>query len=95
MEQNFSERDKEVESFLKSPYFMRLGHQIQQENWQGLMMGIRNMQNRCRALELTEFERQLGRLREAGTQRNTVACKQILAAMVVKRVQMLQEIAER
>ncbi len=87
--QNISSREKDIEAFLKSPYFMRLGHQIQQENWQGLMMGIRNMQGRCKALELTEFEKQLVRLREAGMQRNVSACKQILATMIAKRVQLL------
>ena len=88
------EQQKKMIEFLKGPFFMRLGHQMQGNNWQGMCMGIRNMQQKCKELGITAFDRHLLQLRDAAMHRNINACKQILAMMVAKRVQLLKEMEQ-
>lgn len=88
------EQKKQIIDFLKSPVFMRLGHQMQGQNWQGMCMGIRNMQQKCKELEFTVFDRHLIQLRDAVMHRDQNGCKQVLAMMVTKRVQLLKEMEQ-
>lgn len=89
------ESQEKIIEFLKSPAFMRLGRQMQGNNWQGMCMGIRSMQQKCKELELTVFDRHLMQLRDAAMHRDTNGCKQILALMVTRRVQLLKEMEQK
>ncbi|MBQ7934046.1 MAG: hypothetical protein IJ327_04590 [Lachnospiraceae bacterium] len=89
------EQRQKIVEFLKSPAFLRLGRQMQGNNWQGMCMGIRSMQQKCKELDLTVFDRYLVQLRDAAMHRDSNGCKQILAMMVSKRVQLLKELEQK
>lgn len=83
--------NEEILSFLKGMDFLRLGQNIQKQNWQAVMMGLRRMQKSCAELELKEFDRYFIQLRDAAAHRNVNVCKQIMAQIVAKRVQLLKQ----
>ncbi len=85
---------EEMLAFLKGQDFIRLGQSINKGNWQSVVMGCRRMQNRCKELGMNDFIKDLQRLQDAAMHRETTACKQILAGIVVKRVNLLKKAAE-
>lgn len=87
-------KDAEIRAFLKGTSFIRLGHNINSGNWQVTVMGIRRMEQQCKELELTIFLRNLAQLRDAAMHRDKNGCKQILAQIVAKRVQMLKTLEQ-
>lgn len=78
-------RDK----FFHSRDFMLLGQALDRENFRSVHMIVMRMQNDCRNCDLPDFTRSLNNLRQAANAKNVTACKDILAVMIAKRAQYL------
>ena len=83
--------EKEIEDFLKSYMFMRLGQAVSHGNWQVAMMTFKKMEKEINRLDLKPMKSQLPGMRMAIASKNKVQAKNMLALLVAKRVQMLHE----
>lgn len=82
--------NKELEKFLKSQDFMRLGKSINAGQWQSAMMTITRMQNLLKEMGVEDFDRNLTSLRGLIMQKDKAGAQDILAVIINKRVQMLK-----
>ena len=78
--------------FLKSYDFMKLGQAIEHGNWQVAAMTSQRMQKAAQELEMDIFVRQLINIRQCIMHKQGKAAKDILALMVARRAQMLNDI---
>ncbi len=78
--------------FLKSYDFMKLGQAIEHGNWQMAAMTSQRMQKTAQELEMDMFVRQLANIRQCIMHKQGKAAKDILALMVARRTQMLNDI---
>ncbi len=78
--------------FLKSYDFMKLGQAIEHGNWQVAAMTSQRMQKAAQELDMDMFVRQLTNIRQCIMHRQGKAAKDILALMVARRAQMLNEL---
>jgi len=80
-----------VKAFLEGQDFLRLGHSISSGRWSSVIMTVRRMQETCRQLELTCFDRWLSGIRECALKNNKAAALQLMAQITAKRVQLRRE----
>lgn len=85
---------KEI-SFLRSYDFMKLGQAINHKNWQVAAMTVQRMQKTAQELELDAFVRQLTNIRQCVLHKQARQAKDILAVMMAKRAQMLNQRTEQ
>lgn len=85
----------ELEQFLKSNEFLKLGQAINRGNWKIAALTVRRMESRAKELGLTAMERPLLGVRQAVNHKNSAEAKQALANIVAKRVQMLNQLQQR
>ena len=78
--------------FLKSYDFMKLGQAIEHGNWQVAAMTTQRMQKKAQELEMDMFVRQLTNIRQCIMHKQGKAAKDVLALMVARRAQMLNNI---
>ena len=78
--------------FLKSYDFMKLGQAIEHGNWQVAAMTSQRMQKAAQELEMDMFVRQLTNIRQCIMHKQGKSAKDILALMVARRAQMLNDI---
>lgn len=78
--------------FLKSYDFMKLGQAIEHGNWQVAAMTSQRMQKTAQELNMDMFVRQLTNIRQCIMHKQGKAAKDILALMVARRAQMLNDI---
>lgn len=83
---------KELEAFLHSYDFMRIGQAVTKEQWPSAMMTLRRMEQVTRRLGLDGMTRQCGQLRAALNERSKERAKNALALLTQKRVQLLRQI---
>lgn len=86
------EINKEIEDFIKSFDFMRLGQAISNERWQSAAMIIQRMDRTAKSCGINNFEKQFTALRISINRKNVTDCKSILSGIINKRVQILKEI---
>ena len=86
------ESNEELEGFLKSFDFMKLGQAINRGQWEVAMMTVSRMERNGRRLGLEGMSRNLHELRNAILAKNAAAAKNLLAMVVQKRVQMLKNL---
>lgn len=80
----------EIEEFLKSKDFMKLGQAIEHGNWQVAGMTAQRMQREAKEAGTDAFDRQLIAIKQCIAGRKKTEAQNALAAMVSKRVQMLK-----
>lgn len=78
-------------SFLHSYDFMKLGQAINHQNWQIAAMTVQRMQRNAQELEMDAFVRQLTNIRQCIMHKQARQAKDILAVMMAKRAQMLNQ----
>ncbi len=78
-------------SFLHSYDFMKLGQAINHQNWQVAAMTVQRMQRNAQKLEMDAFVRQLTNIRQCIMHKQARQAKDILAVMMAKRAQMLNQ----
>ncbi len=78
--------------FLKSYDFMKLGQAIEHGNGQAAAMTAQRMQKKAQELNMDMFVRQLTNIRQCIMHKQGKAAKDILALMVAKRAQMLNDV---
>lgn len=78
-------------SFLHSYDFMKLGQAINHQNWQVAAMTVQRMQRNAQELEMDAFVRQLTNIRQCIMHKQARQAKDILAVMMAKRAQMLNQ----
>ena len=85
----------EIEEFLKSRDFMKLGQAIERGNWQVAGMTAQRMQREAKEAGTDAFDRQLIAIKQCIASRKKTEAQNALAAMVSKRVQMLKNYVNR
>ena len=78
-------------SFLHSYDFMKLGQAINHQNWQVAAKTVQRMQRNAQELEMDAFVRQLTNIRQCIMHKQARQAKDILAVMMAKRAQMLNQ----
>lgn len=86
--------EEEQLSFLRSYDFMKLGQAINHQNWQVAAMTVQRMQKTAQELGMDMFERQLMNVRQCVIHKQARQAKDILAVMMAKRAQMLNQRTE-
>jgi hypothetical protein len=95
MENTENTENTDLQEFLKSHDFMRLGQAVSHGQWQSAAMIQRRMQQKADTLNLASMSRSLGNLRQAIIRKSTPDAKQILAGIVAVRVQLLKSTDEK
>lgn len=81
----------ELEEFLHSRDFMKIGQAITHGQWQVAAMANTRLTNQAKALELSVFLRPLQGLRQAILRKNEREAKQALAIVIAKRAALWKE----
>lgn len=82
--------EMDIEEFLKSKDFMKLGQAIEHGNWQVAGMTAQRMQKAAREAGTDAFDRQLISIKQCIAGRKKNEAQNALAFMISKRVQMLK-----
>ena len=77
----------ELNKFVKSLDFMRLGQAVNGGRWESAMMTIRRMTMQAEKLGLLCFERQFTGLRQNIARKDAAEVKNILSLVIRKRIQ--------
>ena len=86
------ENDKQVQfNFLKSYDFMKLGQALDHKNWQIAAMTVQRMQKGAQEAGLAVFERQFSSIRQCIIHKQGKQAKDILALVIAKRAQLLNQ----
>ena len=83
-----------VRKFLQGQDFMRLGHCIQGRQWHLVMNNSAKLQNHCKELGITCFDRYIKYIREAARRQDQGEAFQIMSRITAKRVQVRNYLAE-
>ena len=78
---------RELEKFIKSLDFMRLGQSVNAGRWESAMMTIRRMSMQAEKLGLVCFERQFTGIRQNIARKDAGEVKNILSLVIRKRIQ--------
>ena len=89
MNEESAEINAEIQKFLKSYDFMKLGQAINHSQWQAAAMIIGRMTRKAKELGLDTFDRQFTGIRQAVNRKNSQEAKQILSVVISKRVNMI------
>lgn len=81
----------EIQDFLKSKDFMKLGQAIEHGNWQVAGMTAQRMQKNAKEAGISDFDKQLIMIKQCIAGRKKTEAQNVLAAMVSKRVQMMEK----
>lgn len=81
----------DVDEYLKSKDFMKLGQAIEHGNWQVAGMTAQRMQKNAKEAGISDFDRQLIMIKQCIAGRKKTEAQNVLAAMVSKRVQMMEK----
>lgn len=84
----------DVNDFLLSKNFMKLGQAIDHNNWQAAGMIAQRMQREAKEAEVGDFDRQLVMIKQCIALRKKTEALNTLAAMVSKRVGMMKSANE-
>lgn len=82
------------EEFLKSKDFMKLGQTIEHGNWQVATMTAKRLQDNAKEAEIKDFDRSLIMIKQCIAGRKKTEAQNALAAVVAKRVAMLNKLSE-
>lgn len=82
--------NEELNKFLHSYDFMKLGQAISHNQWQPAAMTIQRMTRQAKELGITCFDRPFTGLRQAINRKNAEEAKQILATVIAKRVRLME-----
>ncbi len=77
----------ELEKFVKSLDFMRLGQAVNGGRWESAMMTVRRMTMQADKLGLVCYERQFTGLRQNIARKDAAEVKNILSLVIRKRIQ--------
>lgn len=83
-----------LRSFLEGFDFMKLGQAVNRKRWESAMMTIRRMERRSDELGLVCFQRGFAGIRQAVVRKDALLAKQLLAAVIQKRVKLLKELRD-
>ncbi len=84
--------EQQLENYIKSPNFMRIGQAINKGQWQSAAMISGRLSRQAKELGLDNFERNFTGLRQSINRKNTPDAKQNLAIIINKRVQLLNQL---
>lgn len=79
----------EVIDFCKSLDFMKLGQAINHQNWRMAIGTLQRMQKQAKEMGYDKFDRNFVGLRQCLMRKDQLAAKNILAAIIAKRTQIL------
>ena len=89
--ENMENKEHVQFNYLKSYDFMKLGQALDHKNWQIAAMTIQRMQKGAQEAGLTVFERQFGSIRQCIIHKQGKQAKDILALVIAKRAQLLNQ----
>lgn len=82
------------EDYIKSKDFMKLGQAIAHENWQVAGMTVQRMTKQATDADIHDFDRQFMMIKKCIMGRKKTEAQNALAAVVAKRVQMINGMNE-
>ena len=85
---------EQLELFVMSMDFMRLGQAISREQWQAASMKAVKMGRKAEELGMTGWEKQFTGIKQNVNRRNREEAQQILALLIAKRVKMIHFLKE-
>ena len=83
--------EDQLELFLKSLDFMKLGQTIEHENWQIAGMTAQKLQKHAKEAGTALFDRQFINIKQCIGQKNKKQAQDILAVIIAKRTKLLKE----
>lgn len=89
-EASFSGYLLELEQFLKSYDFMRLGQAVNHGQWNGAQMKSSAMNRTAMKLGLMSWSRQLQGIRQAAAVKNREEANQLLSLIISRRVKLME-----
>lgn len=94
------EREAEAEylellgRFLKGKDFMKLGQAVNRMQWEVAMMTVRRMGQQADRLGIVCYQRSFAGIRQAVSGKDPLQAKQLLAAVIQKRIKLLSMFRE-
>lgn len=85
---------RELERFLRSYDFMRLGQGINHGQWNAAQMRSAGMNRMAMKLGLVSWSRQLQGIRQAAAAKNGEEAKQLLALIISRRVKLMETLEQ-